>query len=62
MLKVTENECVNCGLPCLGDKCRYRNVVHCYCDDCHSEEKLYYFDGRELCLCCIERLLEKVEV
>lgn len=58
----TENECVDCGLPCLGDGCRYRNVKRMYCDNCNAEEQLYYFDGEELCLECIEERLEKVNI
>ena len=32
-----ENECVNCGLPCLEQACPYKNVAHYYCDNCGSE-------------------------
>ena len=56
-----ENECVDCGLPCIGDACPYRKVPHYYCDKCDEEETLYYFDGRELCINCIINTLEKVE-
>lgn len=59
MVKV-ENECVDCGLPCLGDSCPYRNVVRYYCDKCKEEKKLYYFDRDELCIDCIEKELEEV--
>ena len=41
-----ENECVDCGLPCLGDACPYRNVRRLYCDRCDSEaEMLYKVEG-----------------
>jgi hypothetical protein len=56
----TENECVSCGLPCLGSSCPYRNVTRYYCDECGEETELYYYDGMELCIDCIESLLEKV--
>lgn len=57
-----ENECVDCGLPCMGDSCPNRHVKRYYCDKCGEEvEKLYYFDGEELCLDCIEESLEEVE-
>lgn len=56
-----ENECVDCGLPCIGDACPHRKVPHYYCDKCDEEETLYHFDGRELCISCIEQLLERVE-
>jgi hypothetical protein len=55
------NECVDCGKPCLGDACPYRKVPHYYCDKCDDETTIYHFDGRELCISCIEQLLENVE-
>ena len=58
MIKI-ENDCVCCGLPCLGDGCPYRNVLHYYCDHCGSEEKLYHYEDLELCEEC---LLEQFEV
>ena len=59
-MKVTENECVGCGLPCF-DSCPYKNVTRHYCDECGEEEELYYFDGKELCIECIKKHLKKVE-
>lgn len=56
-----ENDCVDCGLPCLGDSCPYRNAEHFYCDRCGSEEKLYYFGDEELCANCILEEFEAVE-
>ena len=61
-MKTTTNECVDCGLPCLGNSCPYRNVTRFYCDKCGTETQLYYFDNQELCLDCIEEKLEKVEI
>ena len=61
-MKRIENECVGCtsiGLSCLGISCPNRNVVRFYCDKCGEEEKLYYYNGEELCQDC---LLEKFEV
>ena len=57
-----ENECVGCPpeMGCLGSFCPNIRVPHFYCDDCGEEEQLYYFEGRELCLDCIEKLLDKV--
>lgn len=60
-MKQYENECVDCGLPCIGDACPHRKVPHYYCDECDEEETLYYFEGRELCINCIINMLEKVE-
>lgn len=57
------NECVGCppGMGCLGSSCHNRNVPHYYCDNCEDETQLYEFEGEQLCLSCIEKLLIKVE-
>jgi hypothetical protein len=60
-MKIIENECVDCGLPCIGNACPYRNVARFYCDECNEETEIYYFDGQELCIDCIEKKLQKVE-
>ena len=60
MIKV-ENECVNCGFPCLREACRYYAVVRMYCDRCKTEDELYYFEGDQLCADCILKSLERVE-
>lgn len=64
MIKMVD-KCVQCwsvGLHCRGGACPYYNPVpvRC-CDKCESEEQIYHFEGKELCLECIEELLEKVE-
>ena len=59
-MKRLEDECVDCGLPCLGNSCPNRNVPRFYCDDCGDEAQLYDFDGEELCISCIEKRLDKV--
>ena len=59
-MKKTENECVDCGLPCLGSSCTYKNVTRYYCDKCKNEAPLYEYDGEELCGDCILESLEKV--
>ena len=56
-----ENDCVDCGLPCLGTACPHRSVPHFYCDECGNETKTYYFDDDELCIECIEKRLDRVE-
>lgn len=60
-----EDECCGCATesyPCLGSACQNRNVKHLYCDKCKDDvEKLYRFDGKELCIDCIEKRLEVVE-
>ena len=60
-MKKIENDCVNCGLPCLGDRCPNRNVPHYYCDCCGNEDKLYYYDGLEICQECLLKEFEAVE-
>ena len=57
-----ENECVDCGLPCLYTACSYYKVTHFYCDECNEEvEDLYWFGTEQLCPDCILKQLEKVE-
>ena len=60
-----ENECCDCavpGYPCLGSSCPNLHVKRYYCDECGDDvEKLYRFDGEELCIDCIEKRLEVVE-
>ena len=58
-----ENQCVDCGLPCLGSTCIYRNVRVLYCDGCGDEaDKLYLLDdGGEYCKTCVLERLEVVE-
>lgn len=60
-MKKIENGCVNCGLPCIGDACRYRNVARFYCDECGFEERLYRYEGRELCKDCLAEEFDVVE-
>lgn len=54
-----ENDCVDCDLPCFSS-CKYLHYPHYYCDECGEEETLYYFENKELCIKCIQKLLEKV--
>ena len=51
-----ENDCVDCGLPCIAS-CPYKNAVHYYCDHCGEEEELYEYEGEELCIECIAESL-----
>ena len=60
-MKKILNECVDCGLPCLGDACPNRNVVRFYCDKCRDEDTLYHYGDEELCLDCVRKRLEVVE-
>lgn len=58
---MTENECVDCGLPCLYESCPYWAVTRYYCDICKEEGELFYFDNQELCIECIKKKLDLVE-
>ena len=57
-----ESGCVDCGLPCQYEACPNYQVVVYECDCCGYEvDSLYYYDGQELCIDCIEHRLERVE-
>lgn len=59
-MKVKIDNCVGCALPCTYS-CPYLDEGYEYiCDDCGEETQLYEFDGKELCIDCIERRLEKI--
>lgn len=60
-MKKIENECIDCGLPCIGNSCPYRSVTRFYCDKCGKEDKLYYYDHEELCADCLLKEFEVVE-
>lgn len=63
MIRV-ENLCSGCDIhemPCMGSACPYYEMVFYECDDCESQEDLYYFDGYELCLKCILKRLDIVK-
>ena len=62
LLIVVESDCVDCGLPCIYEACKYYKVIRYYCDRCGEEtDDLYYWDGYELCIECILKQLERVE-
>lgn len=58
-MKKIENDCVDCGFPCIGNACRFYEVTRYYCDECGNEDKLYDTDFGELCESC---LLKKFSV
>lgn len=62
-MRAYTNECVGCPpeMGCIGTACPYYSVERFYCDECKNEEKLYEFNGRELCINCIEKQLTVVE-
>lgn len=60
-----ENECCDCaspGYPCLGSTCPNLRVTRFYCDHCKKEvEKLWYYNGLEMCQDCILSDLTEVK-
>lgn len=57
------NECVDCGQPCMGSECPYRNVVRITCDKCgEEEEEIFHYDGKHFCIECIKEDLGLEEV
>ena len=57
-----EDECVGCGLPCLGSRCPNRDVRRLYCDVCGREvDELYVhkMGGEQMCFDCV---MEEYEV
>ena len=48
------NECVDCGLYCLGQTCPHRNVIHKECDICGEEsEKVWKYENTIYCTDCL---------
>ena len=60
-MKRVQNDCVDCAMHCIGNACKYRNVVHYYCDKCGNEDTLYDVDGTELCKDCLLEAFPIVE-
>ena len=65
-MKIVQDECCDCGLPCKGDRCPNRNVTRYYCDKCKKEfepEELYYDDvtDEELCSHCFLKRYKTVK-
>ena len=53
------NECVDCGLPCMGQSCPNRHVLHYECDRCKKEVyELRVHDGEEICIHCYEEAVK----
>lgn len=56
-----ENNCVDCGLPCLGNNCPYSKQTIMVCDNCKAEtDKLYDYEGEEYCNDCFDDILKDV--
>ena len=56
---VYRNECVDCGLPCLGASCPNRNVERYYCDECGENADVNEICGMDLCDKCAEKYLDR---
>lgn len=59
MSKVRSSDCVDCGLPCLGQDCPHWERVDYYCDNCNDYAE-YTVDGEELCEKCTEDYIKEV--
>ena len=55
---VHENECVDCGLPCIGSLCSYSDVVRRYCDIC-GEPAEYIVDNVDMCEDCANKVVDE---
>ena len=63
-MRTVEDECVDCGLPCIGSSCPNRKITRFYCDRCGEEfepDELYDFDGEDFCKECLLEQLQTVE-
>jgi hypothetical protein len=57
-----ENDCCGCATesyPC-DPYCKRKKTPHFYCDHCGEEDALYWLDGKQLCISCVENELESV--
>lgn len=55
-----EDGCVECGKPCIGDSCPYRNEKHYYCDECGEEcdpDYMLEINGEMVCIDCLPAYL-----
>lgn len=54
-----QNECVDCGKPCRGHRCKYYSVPHLICDRCGDEvDRLWDVDGEDICLSCLQTIFD----
>ena len=57
---VKENDCVGCE-TCIYCERRYGYYIH-VCDECESNDQLYKYDGKELCVECLLSYFDKVDM
>lgn len=53
-----KNECVDCGLPCIGYACPNRSVKRTYCDECGEATDTVEIYGSDLCEECAKCFLQ----
>ena len=65
-MRRTEDNCVGCSTiygSCLGAGCPNRNQIVLVCDKCEADvDKLYEYEGEELCQECLLDTVPQVEV
>lgn len=55
------NNCVDCGLPCIGTSCRYKNELEIICDRCGDEcYEAYDVNDETLCESCLLETFPKI--
>ena len=59
MLRI-EDQCVDCGLPCLGNSCAYQNIKIFCCDQCGREDASYRIDGEDYCEKCAKDYIKNI--
>lgn len=58
---VTIDECVDCGLPCIFEACKYYKTDYVICDKCGEVIRAAYteeYDSYDLCEGCAEDEVE----
>lgn len=57
-----ENDCCDCATEHYrcNPYCSRKRVPHLYCDHCKNEwDELFWHDGKQLCLSCLDSELEE---
>ena len=55
-----ENQCVQCGAPCMDSLCPNRRTVVYYCDTCGNEGAEYQIDDKDYCEDCLKEYFNDV--
>ncbi len=59
---IKQKECEYFGVSCEKNTCRCQNYTYTVCDECKAEDKIYHHEGKQLCIDCIEKELNRVEI